>query len=306
MHFGPLRGALLLMAVGMVAATPFSAAAQVLSTYDDFNSGRLDGRRWHGVEEAIEYANLVGISGGWSNQPEGQWTRDPDFSTVNTAVQRRIVGEQLQLRLNTAGGSHPDPDVSPGHGRVALRMRNVAQPVTILQSQVTMIEAETQPCRTTGQSRGRAQLFTRLFNDGSGDLFATLSLQRRSFDTDRIVAVVSKCRDQGCTIADDLGSVVFTRRWTLGLAQTLTITHQAGSNRVAFSVIGGGLTAETRYVSYPPPPSRAESARHYELRLETTPANCPAAGGTPSQRVEVTLDARFDNVRVNAAAAPAP
>ncbi|HEV8615022.1 MAG TPA: hypothetical protein VGU22_05960 [Methylomirabilota bacterium] len=108
----------------------------------------MDGRRWHGVEEAIEYANLVDISGGWSNQPEGQWTRDPNFSVVNTAVQRRIVGGQLRLRLNTAGGSHSDPDVSPGHGRLALRMRNVVQPVTILQSQVIMIEAETQPCGT--------------------------------------------------------------------------------------------------------------------------------------------------------------
>ena len=322
MRFGFLGGALLAV-LGVLLAIPPSVPGQTLSTYDDFSAAGINGGRWFGVLDAIRYANLVDIAGGWSNQAEGQWMHHPEFSIVNAAVRRQIVGGQLQLQLTTAGGTHPDPDVAPGHGRVGLRMhaaepRNLGnpppQPVTRIQTQVTVIEAQAQPCRSTGESRTRAQLFAHLFNDGSspgswdltGDVFASLSLQRKSFEPDRIVAVVSRCRDVGCTVADDLGSVVFNRAWRLGATHMLTITHQAGNNRVSFQVTGGGVAAETRWVSYPRPASRSESARHSELRLENTPANCPADGGSPAERVEVTMDARFDNVRVNDAAVPAP
>ena len=107
-------------------------------------------------------------------------------------------------------------------------------------------------------------------------------------------------------VADDLGSVVFDRAWRLGRAHLLTITHQPGGNRVLFSVSGGGITAENRYVGYPAPASRREGNRDYALRVENTPANCPAQGSLPAQRVEATMQARFDNVRINAAAMSTP
>ena len=110
MRFGVVCGALLAV-VGVEVVIALPTSAQALATYDDFSGPQIDHRRWHGVEEAIAYANLVDISGGWSNRTEGQWTRDPSFSVVNTAGQRRLEGGRLQLRLSTAGGSHPDPDV---------------------------------------------------------------------------------------------------------------------------------------------------------------------------------------------------
>jgi hypothetical protein len=115
------------------------------------------------------------------------------------------------------------------------------------------------------------------------------------------VAVVSHCRNSACTIADDLGSVIFSRSWRVGALHSLTITHQAANSRVSFQVAGGGVASETRYVSYPEPASGPPRARHYELRVENTPANCPA----PSERVAVTMDARFDSVRINESAMPA-
>jgi hypothetical protein len=132
-------------------------------------------------------------------------------------------------------------------------------------------------------------------------MFVTLSLERSSFSGDRIVAVLSRCLDSSrCLAAEDLDWVVFTRSWTLGSAHTLTITHQPANDRVVFSVGGGGVAAESRSLSYPP--TSEVVTRPVALRVENSPANCPAEDNAPSERVEVTMDARFDNVRLNASA----
>jgi hypothetical protein len=238
-----------------ISAIPLTPDAQTLAVYDDFSSAAIDGRRWSGSEQTIAPASLVTTRGGWSNQVEGPWTRHPRFSVINTAVNVRIVDGQLELRLTTAGGQQADPDVAPGHGRLSLRLSAAAwqapQPVSRLQAQVTIAEAEAQPCRSTGGSRARAQLFAHLFNDGAspldgdltGDVFATLSLQRTSFDADRIVGVVSRCRDSRCTLADDVGSVVFNRTWRRGPAHQRNKNHHPPRNPRVINLCRGGITA---------------------------------------------------------------
>ncbi len=182
----------------------------------------------------------------------------------------------------------------------------VAKPsdeVTRLQARVTVAAAETQPCRSTGESRARAQLYADIVRDSDSRLmFVTLSLERSSFGGDRIVAALSRCLDSSdCLAAEDLDSVVFTRSWTPGSVHTLTVTHQPANDRVVFVVGGGGVAAESRSLSYPPT-SDVGFFQNVALRVENSPASCPADGSTPSERVEVTMDARFDNVRLNASA----
>jgi hypothetical protein len=296
----------LVLAIGVALLLPLPVAAQTLATYDAFSSATMDGGRWVGVEYGVRYGSLTT---GWRNGRENPLTRHASFSVVNTVVGRQIVGGQLQLRLTTSGGTHSSSQ-APGLGRLVLRSRNDAlrDDLTRLQAAVTVMAADAQPCRSTGNSRARAQLFADIARDAStgvdtGKIFATLSLQRTSFDTDRIVAVLSRCLDASCNTAADLDWVVFTRSWTPGIAHTLGLIHQAANNRVLFSVSGGGVAVETRALSYTPPAERW-LGRRFELRVETAPATCPAVTGAPAERVDVTMDARFDTVRVNAAAAP--
>jgi hypothetical protein len=190
--------------------------------------------------------------------------------------------------------------MASGHGRLRLRGKGFER-VTRVQTRVTVMAAEVQPCRSTGDSRTRAQLWLELSTNRSGTLlFATLSLQRSSFGGDRIVAVLSRCQDEGCRVAQDLDWVVFNRAWTLRSAHTLTVTHQPATDRVVFSVSGGGVAAESRTLRYSPPPEEFRvGGRLFSLLAENSPSNCPADGGSPAERVAVSIDARFDNVRIS-------
>ena len=299
----------LLLALGAVLLAPLSLSAQTLSTFDTFTSEEIDGDRWAGIEQVIGYGSHAG---GWVNGSESQWTQHPEFSIVNTAVDRRVVGGQLRLQLSTRGGTH-DNTMAPGHGRLALRSRSVGNSVTRAQASITVMAAEPRPCRSTGESRTRAQLYLDVVRDASDRpvVFATLSLQRSSFGGDRIVAVLSRCRavpasppGDGCRVAEDLDWVVFNRSWMARRAHSLMITHQPATDRVVFSVSGGGVPAESRTLRYSSPSDGTLVGQGFALMVENSPSNCPAAGGSPSERVEVTMDARFDNVRVNTSAVP--
>lgn len=285
------------LAVAVTFLTPQLLTAQALTTYDDFTSEQLDPDLWAGMRYTVPYGS---VEGGWINGPESQWAHHPEFSVVNTLVDRRTVGGRLRLQLSTSGGTH-DNTMAPGHGRLAVRGR--ADVVTRVQSRVTVMAADAQPCRSTGESRTRAQVYLELVRDGGDDtlLFATLSLQRSSFGGDRIVAVLSRCRDDNCSVAEDLDWVVFNRPWTVRSAHTLTLTHQPANDRVVFSVSGGGLSGESRTLRYSPPPSEFWLSGRFSLRVENSPSNCPADGAAPSERVDVTMDARFDNVRTSVA-----
>src|SRR5688572_17167773 len=242
--------AALLAIAAACAAPPPTTAQSALFPYDDFSSGDIEGGRWLGYAHTVRFADLTQIDGGWNNQVENPAIRHPRFSTSNATVVRRVVGSQLQLQIESRGGTHPDPNVAPGHGRLGVSgggSRN------IVQARVTPMAAASPACRTTGESRVRAQLVADLLGTDPGyggpdrtDVFATLSLDRSSFGGDQIYAVVSRCRDWTCNVAEDIDWIVFSRAWTLGRAHTLTIRHEPENSRVVFTVAGGGVAAETR------------------------------------------------------------
>jgi hypothetical protein len=298
-----LRGAcyrLVLLAAVIGTCSPSPASAQALSTFDDFSSGQIDGSRWAGYAHTVRFADLVALEGGWNNAVENPSLRHPRFSTFNGNSLRRILGGQLQLLLGSMGGIHPNPNVTAGHGRLGVVARASTQ--NVVQARVTAMAAEAPACRSIGESRVRAQLVMDLHTNAvsGGGVFATLSLDRRSFAGDRIYAVLSRCRDSQCLVAEDIDWVIFSRTWTVGGAHTLTIRHQPVNNRVVFTVAGGGVAAERRVLRSGPPSEGTELASGFGLRVETTPANCPAVGDAPTERNSVTIDARFDNVRVGA------
>jgi hypothetical protein len=236
------------------------------------------------------------VPGGWLNEREGLWQHHPEFSIINTSMDRRIVGGQLRLQATSLGGTHGNA-LAPGHGRHMVS----GTEVTRVQARVTVMAAEVQPCRSTGDSRTRAQVWLELSRSTADRtlLFATLSLQRSSFGGDRIVAVLSRCRDSDCRVAEDVDWVVFDRAWTLRSAHTLTVTHQPDNDRVVFAVSGGGVAAESRALRYSPPPEEFWLGGTFSLVAENSPSNCPAAGASLAQRVAVSIDARFDNVRIS-------
>jgi hypothetical protein len=293
-------GPLLLAVAGWL--WPLPATAQVLSTFDSFSSAQLDGALWAGYSHTVRFADLLQIAEGWNNQVENPLTRHPRFSTFNASSFRRIVGGQLQLQLDSLGGTHSNPNVAPGHGRLGVSARTGSRHV--VQAKVTPMAAEAPACRTTGESRVRAQLVADVlasdqgYRGYEGSIFATLSLDRSSFGGDRIYAVLSRCRDYLCNVADDIDWIIFNRGWTLGSAHTLTIRHQPENTRLLFTVAGGGVASETRVLRSQPLSDRTFVAYGFGLRVETTPANCPAARNAPAERIGVTMDARFDDVRI--------
>jgi hypothetical protein len=290
---------LLAVAVAFFAAAPVTA--QELSTFDDFSSGEITGGRWAGYTQTVRFADLVELNDGWNNQVENPSIRHPRFSTFNTSSLRRIVEGQLQLQLDSVGGVHPNPNVAPGHGRLGVSSWASR---SIVQAKVTPVSADAPPCRTTGESRVRAQVLAEVLSNhpqgGDPVAFATLSLDRSSFGGDQIYAVVSRCRDWTCHVATDVDWIIFDRGWTLGRAHTLTIRHEPENSRVVFTVSGGGVAAETRVLRSPPLTDTSYVSSRFGLRVETTPANCPASNGAPGERIGVTMDARFDDVRVGA------
>jgi hypothetical protein len=290
MHF-PGRHVVLTFVVAVMLLTANPGAAQTLTTYDDFSSEQIDPSRWAGTQQVIRYGTAAG---GWINERERLWQHHPEFSIINTSIDRRIVGGQLRLQATSFGGTH-DNSMAPGHGQVVVW----GTEVTRVQTRVTVISAEVPPCRSTGDSRTRAQVWLELSKSTADStlLFATLSLQRSSFGGDSIVAVLSRCRDTDCRVAEDVDWVVFDRAWTLRSAHTLTVTHQPDNDRVVFAVGGGGVAAESRTLRYTPPPEEYWLGGVFSLRVQNSPSNCPADGGSPAERVAVSIDARFDNVR---------
>jgi hypothetical protein len=284
---------LLLFVAAAILVTARPLSAQTLTIYDDFSSEEIDPARWRATQSVIRYG---AAPGGWVNEREGLWQHHPEFSIVNTSMDRRIVGGQLRLQATSFGGTH-DNTMAPGHGRHVVG----GTEVTRVQTRVTLMAAEVQPCRSTGDSRTRAQLWLELSKNTANEtlLFATLSLQRSSFSGDRIVAVLSRCRDEGCGVAEDIDWVVFDRAWTLRSAHTLTVTHQPANDRVVFAVSGGGVAAESRTLRYSPPPGEYWLGGTFSLVTENSPSNCPPEGGSPAERVAVSIDARFDNVRIS-------
>jgi hypothetical protein len=314
----------LLVAVTLVVMLPAAGGAQSLVMYDNFGSGNLslgsppDPGRWLTYEQVTVFATRseVGASGS-PNTVENPVRRHPSFSTSNLSAARRIAGGRLQLQLESAGGTNPDPDIVPGRGRIGVIATNrpFFTPPNIIQATVTPMAAEAPGCRESGDSRVRAQLVTMILESWEPfvrkPVFATLSLERSTFGGDRIHAAITRCRDSAgpfthdvaCSVIEETRSVTFTRAWTLGASHTLTIRYEPDSDepdnsRLVFTVSGGGVATESRVMRRVPADVDGGLGGDFDLRVEAVPAQCPASGDAPAERLAVSMDARFDNVRV--------
>jgi hypothetical protein len=290
---------LVVVAAGFCTTLP--ATAQTFSTFDDFSVSRIDGVRWSGFAHTVRFrARTDADPNSWNNQSENPLLRHPQFSTSNASALRRIVSGHLQLQLDSVGGTHPNPDVVPGYGRLGLSSRGWARHSAV-RATVTPMVADAPACRTDGESRVRASLSVSILGSVEtvdAAVFARLVLERSSFGGDRIYAVLSRCRqDWGCAVAEDLDRVDFNRTWLLRRASTLTIRHQPATGRVTFVVAGGGGRSESHVLRAPLADDTAVITG-FGLRVDTGPANCPSSAGAPAERVEVTIDARFDDVQV--------
>ncbi|MBI1735035.1 MAG: hypothetical protein HYR51_07675 [Candidatus Rokubacteria bacterium] len=274
--------------------------AQTLALHDDFSAATIDGSRWTAYEYVARYVRTATLDGGWAHSSEDMATSNPALSVVNAHALVRIVSGQVRLALTTHG-AREGAGLAQGNGRLGLRTFGAAG-LTRMRAKVTVTASTVEPCDEQ-PSRSRAQLLAHFFGDGDPaepitqrDVFATLSLQRHTFTGDRIVGVVSRCRDFACTVADDLGFVEFARSWARGAAHVLTLTHQPDRSRFVFTVSGGGAPAETRAVPYTVPVSfDAPRSRIRDLLVEASPAACASPDGAVP-RPAVTMDARFDDV----------
>jgi len=181
-------------------------------------------------------------------------------------------------------------------------------PITALQAKVTVRSALAQNCAANPEAtRSRANLFGFFFNDGSstgptdftGDIIAGITVERNSKTGDRIVAFLNRCDTAACVFSTNLVAAVFTRTWTLGIAQLLTVVWQPANNRFVYTVSGGGLATETRILTYTQPDAALPRLFLKELRVANTVPNC-----TAGRRV-AAIDALFDSVAINANAVPA-
>ncbi len=280
--------AVLLVAVAGALSAPRIAGAQEFTSYSDL------GRWFRSLEDTVRYANLGALNGGRSTAPENSLMRHPEYSTYNTVMRRRMFRDRLQLQLESVGGVHPNPNVVPGYGRLRVASNTRASGI---EATITPMAAEAPACRTTAESLVRAQVVAQLGRrTRDGGLFATLSLERSSFGGDQVRGTVWRC--SGCTVAWEVDSVLFNRSWTLGNPHTLTIQYDRAAGRIAFTVAGGTMTEETRSLGglagtsddfYP--------NTGFGLGVETVPANCPASGDAPAERLGVSMDARFEAVR---------
>jgi hypothetical protein len=319
-----LYAAVLLAVVAVVAWTA-PARGQALGAYDAFSSGALDPGRWRGYEGVIAGTESrdAHYNGGYRDAPGGAGASAGPNSIGES--QRRVVGGQAQVTLTSwkrygFGGGY-----SHGKARAGLRMThpglsNPSSPlVTTLRASLTVAGVTAEPPDPGGcsvYSAARAQVFGHFFNDGSstgpgdltGDVFASLSLERGVEQTSAgpvarnfLEARVGRCNTPACRIR--WSAIQFTRAWTVGAAHVLTITWQPASNRFAFTVSGGGIPAETRTLAYTYADAAPPRGYAYDLRVESQPGFC--GNGEVLIWEPASIDARFDNVQLNSAAATA-
>lgn len=312
--------AALIVVAALASATP--AAGQSLGVYDSFTSAELDARRWRGYEyliggtDARNRALLGGDSDG------GDYTGASLFGpdSINEG-RRRVVGGQAQIAQTSSNRGGLSGDYSHGKARAGLRMNHPALAdhsplVTTLRASVTVAGVAVEPPDDGEgcwwQNSARAQVFGHFFNDGTstgpgdqtGDVFALVSLERRvegSVARNVVEAQVGRCGSAGCRVSST--SVLFTRSWTVGAAHVVTINWRPAMNAFKFTVSGGGLPAESRTMSYTMADSAPPRGYAYDLRVETQPGVCFVDDQTVWQTV--SIDARFDDVLLNSAAAAA-
>ena len=302
------------------------AGSQTLGLYDDFDSGPLDPERWLGYEYSIDK---------YDSHPEALYgTPDWNANVGDPAIlasMRRVVNGQAQIALTSYRVPGQGYDERGARARSGLRVNHVVlsdhRPVvTAVQARVNVASASVPTpdliCHPSDLGTARAELFGHFFNDGTstgagdltGDVFALARLSRQVQSTvdgeegvlsEVVEAQTGRCNNADCSRVRWGPTIAFERTWATGASHVLTIVWQRASDAFVVTVAGGGTT-ESCTVPYAMADATPPRGYAYDLRVETRPRRCyTQMGASNLVPQEVSIDARFDNVRLNSTAATA-
>lgn len=204
----------------------------------------------------------------------------------------------MKRPLTSFGETTSDASFPAGNAIQRLLINDPA-PITTIEAQVTVTEAEVQNCAAnTSTGRSRAGIHASLFNDGSstgagdptGDIRARIEKRRDSAGANTIRASIFRCGSAGCGTSATLTSFTFVTSWVFRVADTLRLEWDAAGDQVLFTV-NGVENAALSYVGVSDANPPGSDFRQLEVRND--PENC-----TAGQR-RASMTARFDNVMVN-------
>jgi hypothetical protein len=263
---------LMVAAAASLLAAPAARALEPFTPFDTFNEGTtLDPARWVDAERV-----------------------------------REIKGGGLHLMQRTWGLADGDVGVTPVNWNA-----NLTNPAAITQMRarikVLAIEANTCPSNPA-VADARARIVGGFFNVGTpvpgsqvGDAIAQVRLLRASNSADapgvlRVQGLLNICTTVDCAGAFTVGNIVDLGTVAVGTATTVQMQWDKAGKTFTFSRDGGAWAGTVAYSqSDASPPSVL-------FRQLSTRVNVPSCQAAP--RVSGLVDARFDNVLVNRAAAP--
>lgn len=259
-------------AAGVLLAVSFGAsAAEPYRTYDNFSSSPIDANRWLNTERVLE-------------------------------IQRG----SLRLKQRTFGSATSDA------GATFVNWNdNLANPaaVTQLKAKVTVDALEVASCpANTAIGQSRARIVGGFFNVGTptpgsqvGDVIAQVRITRFSNSADpagvlRVQGIASACTNVDCSTANVIGNIVELGTVAVGQATTVQMQWDQPAKTFTFSRDNGAASGAVAYVeSDANPPG-------LPFKQMSTRVDLPNCASAP--RTAALVDARFDNVQVNASAAP--
>lgn len=275
MRVGLALGVILLVVMAVIPVQ----ALEPWALYDNFDRPLINPNKWSGSE---------GTDAGYSSAEAG----------------RLIQGGRL--RIFYRGYANMTSNSEQLGGALVLRLTN-PNPVTAIRTTVAVRAVEVRTCPLNpSPTVVRADLSGYFFNtgvpgplgDSTNDVTAKIRLQRRSDSTDppgifQVIATAFRCADVTCFVSTSLG---LFNLGTVSLNQpaNLALTWDRDNHRFIYQF--GSMTVVGPYTvpdtSPPANPSRA-------LRVQHVVPNC-----TTPPRPNGFIDASFDDVFVNASAAP--
>lgn len=255
-----------------------------LVLFDNFNGTRIDPEKWRGQE-------FFSTSTG---------------DNPNAEAVRSIQNRKLRVRLTTYGGTDVNTGRQTGWFGLAVTHPELA---TAMEATVTIKDAVVQDCAAnSSHTIARAQLGGWFFNDGTstgagdwtGDFRATIQKHRSSRSGDLILAAIARCANPECRAETNVKEVVLNTTWELDKADRLRIVWDPAHDRFLFKVITSTGVVESKALSYAglsdadPPQGKG----YKRLIVVNSAPNCTVG------RKEASLEAFFDNVRLNPEAIP--
>jgi hypothetical protein len=189
-----------------------SAAEAQLIIYDDFSTPRLSADRWEGRQ-------IVTSDGGTGSALE---------------IQRGIQNSRLVLDMRATGG------ISGGGGTItsenALLFANPNR-LTEIAFKVALGQTEVTGCAAGGEAVSGARGVYALFNDGTGDVIATIEAGRSSAGATDLLEVVGSLVHRDDTGTSSIGTVSLGS-WPAAQAVRLRVKWDPAHSAVLFQKDG--------------------------------------------------------------------